>query len=310
MGLSRYSEEIINMYTEQGLNTVQIAQSFNCSDSSIGRILQRHGITPALHPHRLSLSKNDISQICNLYASGKTTVEIGDIYSITDHTVAKILKSNGISLRPAKRRSNIEHHDFFEHINTPEKAYFLGWMISDGSVVYAKTREGREPIISLEIHSKDRQILEMFADVLGAPRTIIHEFQKRSHCHIRFSSKKMANDLAKYGVVPNKTYKTYLPHLPSTMMPHLLRGIFDGDGTVTIDKHGASHFAYYGTERLCNEIAQYLHNTIGLNLNKVAKSTCFHVWWGGKAQSKLFAEYIYNDCGMYYLQRKQWKFRY
>lgn len=43
----------------------------------------------------------------------------------------------------------------------------------------------------------------------------------------------MAEALAKYGVVPRKSHITYLPlNIPKEMFSHLIRGIFDGDGSI------------------------------------------------------------------------------
>jgi hypothetical protein len=42
----------------------------------------------------------------------------------------------------------------------------------------------------------------------------------------------MAEDLSKYGVVPRKSYYTYLPKIDDKYMNHLIRGILDGDGSI------------------------------------------------------------------------------
>jgi len=42
----------------------------------------------------------------------------------------------------------------------------------------------------------------------------------------------MATDLEKFGVVPRKTLLTFLPSLSPELMPHLIRGIIDGDGSI------------------------------------------------------------------------------
>lgn len=91
------------------------------------------------------------------------------------------------------------------------------------AVTELKTRQGREKVISLEIHNNDRYILELFANILDADNDIVKNFEKRNHTHIRFASNQMANDLEQYGVVSNKSHTTYLPQLREDLMPHLLR---------------------------------------------------------------------------------------
>lgn len=309
MKLEERKEEIIAMYVEQDLTTVEIADIIGCSNSGVGRLLKKYGIPRTHTPNELRVSEETEDMICERYRSGDTTVEIGNDIGLCDHTVAKILRRNGVEIRNASRRSRIERHDFFHSIDTPEKAYFLGWMISDGSVVTSKTRPDRAKIIAFDIHNRDRKILELFADCIGADSECVRHFEKRDHAYIRFASNEMAKDLEQYGVVSNKSWTTYLPILEKHLMPHLIRGIFDGDGTVTFyDKDGAVRFAFYGSQKICEDIRNYLYAEIGLGLNKVSKSTCYHVWWGGHIQAQKFYEYIYSDCGEYLLERKRLKF--
>ena len=300
------TEKIIEMYTDDKMTSVEIAKVFGCSSSTIQRILKKNGIKPYHSPNEIRLTKEQIEDIVMRYELGETSIEIAADYNLCDNSIRKVLREQGIIIRKAKRRSIVNRHDFFKEIDSVEKAYFLGWMISDGSIV--QQRGGREDVISLEIHRDDMYILELFADSIECAHGSIGTFEKRNHSHLRFASREMSEDLSKYGVVPRKTRITYLPRVSDDLMPHLIRGIFDGDGTITIDKYGVAHIAFYGSERLCNDISSYLHDTIGVNMNKVSKSTCYHVWWGGKTPVKAIGNYLYKDCGKYYLPRKFDKF--
>lgn len=307
MNIQAYRDYIIDCYTSHNLTTTQIARELGCSSSSVGRLLVSNGIKPYHTPNELRISEEDADSIVELYKSGNTTTEIAEMFSICDASVAKILKNKGVDIRPAYRRSAVKNHDFFHDINAVNKAYFLGWMISDGAIIESKTRPGRSDVISLEIKTADRYILELFAESLGADISIVKENSRRYHSYIRFASAKMSEDLSTYGVIPRKSLITYLPTLRDDMMPHLIRGIFDGDGTITLN-NGFKHFAFYGSKELCESIRNYLSEKIGLRYNKVSKSTCYHVWWGGDKQASAFSDYIYDNCGNYYLSRKRDRF--
>ena len=284
MKIDCYKDEVIDLYCNKNMNTVEIANLLGCCDSTVGRLLERNNIKRIHTPNELKLSKEEIEEICNQYKNNKTTECIGKMFNISGNSISKILKENGVEIKPAKRYSIIKNHNYFYDIDTPDKAYFLGWMISDGAIIENRTRIGRQKVVSLEIHNNDRYILELFAQCLGANSTIVKTFKKRNHCHIRFSSDQMAKDLSKYGVIPRKSHITYLPKIKEDLMSHLIRGIFDGDGTITIDKNNMRHIAFYGSEQMCNDISDYLHVKLGLNRNKVSKTTCYHVWYGGKLQ--------------------------
>ena len=314
MDLESRKNEIIDLYTRQNLTTVQIANMIGCSNTGVGRLLKRNGIVCYHTPSELKLTNSQRSEICRLYQDeNKTSIELGEMYGVCDRSITNILRANIITVRPAVRRSPIKHHDYFASIDTIDKAYYLGWMISDGSVVEHKTRKGRNNTISLEIISTDRYILESFATFLGGNESLVHDFIRKdrynNHSYIRFVSAEMSNDLSKYGVIPRKSDCTYLPCIRDDLMPHLIRGIFDGNGTITIDKrYGIGRFAFFGSQEVCTNIRDRLHNDINLGLSKVSKSTCYHVWWSGVNQCRRFYEYIYNNCGDLYLTRKRIKF--
>ena len=65
--------------------------------------------------------------------------------------------------------------DFFENIDSEEKAYFLGFLMADGNVY---VRKQSQPCIRLEISVKDLEILERFKVIkyMLIPRGIASQF--------------------------------------------------------------------------------------------------------------------------------------
>ena len=118
---------------------------------------------------------------------------------------------------------------FFQEINCEENAYFLGLLIADGNVF--KDNTGRQASISITLDLKDEYMLQKFKEVLQADTSIGHDGRGCGQIAVR--SNIMAEDLAKYGVVPRKSYHTYLPEISNQYMWHVLRGIFDGDGSIS-----------------------------------------------------------------------------
>lgn len=119
--------------------------------------------------------------------------------------------------------------DYFEKIDTFEKAYWLGFLITDGSV--------KGNVVKLDLSIKDECIIDDFIKAIHAPierkKYCTHKLNGKEYFSVLISviSKKMVNDLKKYNVVPLKTFICSFPQLDTRDLDlALLSGCFDGDG--------------------------------------------------------------------------------
>lgn len=193
-------------------------------------------------------SDEDLAAINNLYVNeGKTLKEIGVIFGTKSDTISKKLKEMGVPINWSRVNRTFKH-DFFETIDTEEKAYFLGLLTADGSVVL---NSERSPNICLELVDKD--VLEMLKTVTGTKTPLYKGCREGRNPTYTWSvrSDKMASDLSKHGVVPNKT--TQLEHLstevPDNLFRHYVRGLVDGDGSIyySLDKW---HVSFTGKNKV------------------------------------------------------------
>lgn len=306
-----YSEEtkneIVRLYSE-GYNTVEISKMVKKSQSGVERYLKRIGIYRKSHFY--ILTKEDDIKIKEMYLSGMTSREIFEHYKdivSCEETIQRRVKNMGIS-RPATAR-NIVNHDYFENIDTPTKAYFLGFLMADGNV-YQDERGNKSAAIQMELQARDLHILESLKEEWESDNKITHSKRKDEY-HISVRSNKMAADLAKYGVVPRKTFLLrMLPEIPYELYPDLIRGIFDGDGTVfTLKKDGRLKFGFYGTYELVFDIVKLLVCELGLPDNKITnKGTVSFITFCRYKDIINFYNYIYYDQNVICLKRKKEKF--
>ena len=123
----------------------------------------------------------------------------------------------------------------------------------------------------------------------------------------------MAQDLAKYGIVPKKTNKTYLPILDDTVMPHLIRGILDGDGSIRAiqtDKNNrfAHNISFCGTHQLMEDISNYckkLDLTIIPKVYDYADKQLSEIKIQNVQDIYTFGEWIYKDATIYLKRKKE-----
>lgn len=134
--------------------------------------------------------------------------------------------------------------DFFQKWSN-KMAYVLGFLYADGNVVDA-TKSSRTQYI--QFSSKDKDILIDIRNILQSEHSIRYR-KPRWNRHIdgkvyrssemfvlRIGNKKMFNDLKKIGLIPNKSKIIRFPDISKKYLNHFIRGYFDGDGCVYIQK--------------------------------------------------------------------------
>jgi hypothetical protein len=163
-----------------------------------------------------------------------TAQELAQKYNCSIWAIKKIWYRRGV--KGKNRRKYTIALDYFENIDTNAKAYFLGFIASDGCV--QRTVRGPK-VLTIKLNIKDEEILAKFLKHIGSNRPISHTrylTQKRriprEAAYIIITSDKICEDLAKYNIVERKTWHYKPIPLPDKLMRHFLRGYFDGDGTV------------------------------------------------------------------------------
>lgn len=194
--------------------------------------------------------------------------ELANKYNLSIPTLGKILE--GISRWNKNLVYNPELvEDYFDNIDSEEKAYFLGLLISDGNVFLSKT--GRSSSISITLQELDKYMLEKFKEELHTNTKVAAD--GRGCYQIAIRSNRLAKDLSRYGIVPRKTLKTHLPlNIPDTLMCHMFRGIMDGDGSIFVKPKGIKDHFYHtvsfcGTHQLMQEMSDYLFNNLKLSFH-------------------------------------------
>lgn len=251
-------------------------------------------------------------EIIKYYLSQPMTMkQVEDKYKLSHPTITKILKDVPKYTKTKLNNPNMREH-FFQDINEEAKAYFLGLLISDGNVF--KDNTGRQASISITLHLKDEYMLEKFKEVLQVNTSV--GYDGRGCGQIAVRSNIMAEDLAKYGVVPRKSYSTYLPKISYEMMPHLIRGIFDGDGSImaksNLSNDGHSRFlhsiSFCGTHKLMKDISNYSFEHLNLKQKPLVYDYKDRQLSELKIQNiedmQTFGDWMYNHSTIY-LNRKK-----
>lgn len=245
-------------------------------------------------------------RIIELYNQGLSLQKVANFVGYKSaNSVKNILIKYGIQRRGTAGFKEPFKENFFENIDSEEKAYFLGFLMADGNVY---VRKQSQPCIRLEISVKDLEILERFKMAIESKNSIC--FDKRNCCSLKVHSCKMFNDLGKLGVIPNKTKHEIIPNINQDMMRHFIRGFFDWDGWCT---NTTSHGKRKGSRKCIGFVSNYefldnlniiLNSEIGTRINKVVERIgCSMLLYSSKKDVESLREYMYNDATIY-LKRK------
>lgn len=215
-----------------------------------------------------------------------------------------------------KRKYNF-NQEFFSNLDSPEKAYILGLLYSDGCISNSK---GSYILFGQSESNKD--IVYKVNKILESEYPI-HKILRGSKYfyYINLCSDKMFNDLLKFGLEPHKSLTVKFPkEIPDNLLSHFIRGLFDGDGCVWNGKrkemivkdpksstglrkrivHNVK-FTYTGNFDFVNSLQDILVDKLGfkktkLNFSKakLTKHICT-MEYSGRRQLKKFYDFIYKD---------------
>lgn len=306
-------KQIIEQY-QDGTGSDTIAKQFDCPPNTILRVLKKANI--ARRPLS-QFTNNDIQQMISLYKDEKKSLaEVGEAFNVTGGAINKIFKKHNIARRSAEEahRKYAINEDFFDNIDTEEKAYMLGFIFADGC-----NQMKWYWSISITIDIIDDEILYKFANLIfidkeEAKRQV--KYYDRRHegkgieAHISINSKHMCQKISDLGCVSNKTFLlTYPKWLPQNLHRHFIRGYFDGDGTINSIDKAASGCKMVGTKEFCDGVKNVLANAnIASTIGKVDETTETNTWGiyiSGNRNIQKILHFMYDGSSIYLGRKHQ-----
>lgn len=187
-------------------------------------------------------------------------------------------------------------------------AYLAGYVLGDGCIW------GRYGKKYINISSCDKQIIEDFANELGRKVLSTNYVTVKGKDHViykvEFYDEDLYNFLTEFGVVPNKSNTGCNINIPDGYASHVIRGLFDSDGSVSVSEHPKLSCKCYiaGHTSYIKKISEELKKAnIQFRLKKESDSFC-RVCFDSRYEQQLFYEFLYKDASVF-LQRKHFKFK-
>lgn len=276
--------EIRKMY-EQHIHDAkpvnEIASELDCSISQVYRCF-KHFEYQMKSLRGSNLTDDDVSHIVKLNAEEQAPREIEENLGISSSTVRKVLKKLGIEPRKHeeavnlalrrgrdKNRKSINANikfEFFEQM-TPQLAWFLGAVCSDGSIGF---NYGPNKITcSFSLASIDKDFVDKLGMLVGlSPSKSASSTSSKPIWTLRCSNKNFVSHLKGLGIRSNKSSNVTIPEaIRPELMRHFIRGYFEGDGCVSKTSKGTLRFSLSSKSReLIMSVAKILHQQAGVGI--------------------------------------------
>ena len=262
-----------------------------------------------------------MSYIIDLYTQGNSALKISKQENIPVHQIYKILEKNNIPRR-SNRINNKKYscnEDYFENINTSEKAYWLGFLYADGFVSKNEKFYNRGSLgISLAI--EDKEHLETLNKDLNSNYpiniySVVNGYKIGiQYARIIIKSEKIFNDLIDKGLSERKSEIKKRPKkIPEELIKYFILGYFDGNGCISIHRRKNNDklnfkFRITSTDDVLYVITDYLYNNkLIYNKRKLDKRHIYDIVsnleYGGNRQVYKIMHHLYQNTPRF-LKRK------
>lgn len=272
-----------------------------------------------------NLTQEEEDEIVRLYVEegrgqlycAKTVLGISNV-----NYTKKVLEKYGIPIRNFSQAAVLSNKNrikytskdinFFKKEN-PDMAWILGFLASDGTI----RKDSNEIKIGLAI--KDKEILERIAKVMNLDEKIKEYTTTNGYdcCTLRWTCEEHKKDLAKYSIVPAKTFILKPPYkLNKKYWIDYIRGYFDGDGSVNLIKNSNGQGNGNLRWQICSatkEILQWIidflyeeYNIPKVNIHTRAggKHEMYYFQYSSTATRSIY-KILYTENSSLFLKRKK-----
>jgi hypothetical protein len=225
------------------------------------------------------LSLEEIQNLIDLYNEGNSLRKIASITGYSRTFVTKVFNENNLVRRTNKinSRKYFLNDNYFDVIDSSEKAYWLGFIAADGYITSKRQGEGQK--FGITLSNIDHGHLDKLNICLNStyPINVYNASNNYSSesvfCRLLVSSDQIVNSLKNLGIVENKTLILQFPskeQVPDTFIMDYIRGYMDGDGAISFYRGSKTPSCIIGFTGQ-KEFLEMIQYHLGINLKLSTK---------------------------------------
>lgn len=311
-GIVQQNADRVLQWVKDGLSAYRIAKELKCAPCSIKNFLRTRGISTQ---HKCKVNYNHLlkdyeQEVIALYNQGMSTDDIGKQLGFAGANIWKLIQKS--DLRHREPHYHVNEH-FFDKVDSEVVAYVLGWFYSDGCV----DKNGK---LRIQVQKEDEAILYQIKDLMEyegplyevpPPKKYPH---RKAQVSLTINRKSLAYKLISLGCVPNKSCVITLPSfeiVSEHLFHHFIRGVFDGDGSVSIKSGKYLNISITSCENFIQPLRQYLRTKLQIDTKhyyRYEHTNTLQMMITTTADAVKFLEWIYQDAN-FYLERKFLKYQ-
>lgn len=296
-------DKIINGLKE-GKTLSEISKEYFGTNSTarINALIDSYGLNPSDYSDRY-MYMNETWLREKLNELGSPT-KVAEVYSMPRVSVSRYAQRFGLySPKFSRRKKNSVDNSYFENIDTARKAYWLGFIMADGSIYHYNNDKVQ---FEIKLQETDNRIIHDFAKDIGFPEDSIRvgvAKRKGTDCNfvaIRVYDKEFCENLMKHGIVDRKSGKEIIPNtVPTEFKKDFIRGFWDGDGSIKEHEISVCSTSF---KIMSNLSSWFCHLSIHYTIEQHSNSNIFELKISRKSW-KQFLDIVYCS-GCFGLQRK------
>lgn len=195
-------------------------------------------------------------------------------------------------------RTVFVREDYFDEIDE-ERAYWLGFLYADGAALHHASNGRPSWVLACNLAVKDAGHLERLQAVLGGSLKIhgraLGGFGGTDVARFAVYSKRVCLAVGKYGILPRKSHDPVLPPILGFANNRaFLRGLFDGDGCLHINRRGLLQLAFCGHPVLVEWVTSSIEGVLGITSSTQYRGNTAYAQWTGHTKAMLLACYLYG----------------